>query len=83
MVARLGVTGSDQATDLGPVQGRVAALGRLSGRPLAVGFGLSDAASLAAVRSWGATPVVGSALVKALAEGVSLTDFLTPRTGQS
>lgn len=83
VVARLGVTGSDQATDLGPVQERVAALGRLSGRPLAVGFGLSDAASLAAVRSWGATPVVGSALVKALAEGVSLTDFLTPRTGQS
>ena len=83
VVARLGVTGSDQATDLGPVQERVAALGRLSGRPLAVGFGLSDAASLATVRSWGATPVVGSALVKALAEGVSLTDFLTPRTGQS
>jgi tryptophan synthase alpha chain len=81
VVARLGVTGADLATDLAPVQARVAALRRLSDRPLAVGFGLNDAASLAQVRAWGATPVIGSALVKALAEGGSLTDFLAPRLG--
>jgi tryptophan synthase alpha subunit len=54
----------------------VAALRALADRPLAVGFGLSDAASLAAVRAMGATPVVGSALVQALAEGRSLRDVL-------
>ncbi|MBK8725438.1 MAG: tryptophan synthase subunit alpha [Holophagaceae bacterium] len=79
VVARLGVTGSDQATDLAPVRERVAALRGLSERPLAVGFGLGDPASLAAVRRWGTTPVVGSALVKALAAGTGLTGFLTPR----
>lgn len=79
VVARLGVTGADQATDLAPVKARVEALKALTDRPLAVGFGLSDPASLAEVRRWGATPVVGSALVKALAEGPSLGPFLASR----
>jgi tryptophan synthase alpha subunit len=48
-------------------------------RPLAVGFGLSDARSLAAIRAIGATPVVGSALVQELAEGRSLREALLPR----
>ncbi len=81
VVARLGVTGSDQATDLAPVKARVDVLRNLSDRPLAVGFGLSDPVSLAQVRGWGATPVVGSALVKALAEGASLRGFLESRLG--
>jgi tryptophan synthase alpha chain len=79
VVARLGVTGAGLATDLAPVAERVRALSRITSRPLAVGFGLSDPPVLAAVRALGATPVVGSALAKALRDGESLTAFLRPR----
>ncbi|WP_306589386.1 tryptophan synthase subunit alpha [Geothrix sp. 21YS21S-4] len=81
VVARLGVTGTATNIDLAPVAGRVAALRALSDRPLAVGFGLSDAASLAEVRSLGATPIVGSALVRALDEGRTLKESLLPLLG--
>jgi len=47
VVARLGVTGTGQDTDLAPVSQRVMDLKVLSDRPLAVGFGLSDLRSLA------------------------------------
>jgi tryptophan synthase alpha chain len=76
VVARLGVTGAGQETDLAPVRERMADLGTFTARPLAVGFGLSDAASLAAVRAMGATPVIGSALVRELAGGKSLAACL-------
>ena len=79
VVARLGVTGTGIGTDLAPVHARVKALRGLTDRPLAVGFGLGDPASLAAVRAMGATPVVGSALVQALHEGQGLVDFLSSR----
>ncbi len=79
VVARLGVTGAATETDLAPVRERVAALQALTTRPLAVGFGLSDPASLQAVRAFGATPVVGSALVKELAEGRGLGEALRAR----
>ena len=59
------------------VEARLRALG--TDRPLAVGFGLDDPASLARVRAMGAVPVVGSALVAALAGGMDLTAFLRPR----
>lgn len=78
IVARLGVTGTGQGTDLAPVRERVRDLKTLTARPLAVGFGLSDADSLAAVRVLGATPVVGSALVQALAQGRGLREILAP-----
>jgi len=78
VVARLGVTGTGQGTDLIPVRDRVTGLKALTARPLAVGFGLSDAASLAAVRALGTTPVVGSALVQALADGNTLRKILVP-----
>ncbi|HEY3271082.1 MAG TPA: tryptophan synthase subunit alpha [Geothrix sp.] len=78
IVARLGVTGTGQGTDLGPVRERVRNLKAFTSRPLAVGFGLSDADSLAAVRALGATPVVGSALVQALAQGRGLREILSP-----
>ena len=81
VVARLGVTGTGDAVDLLPVRDRVAALRSLSDRPLAVGFGLSDPLALAAVREMGATPVIGSALVQALAAGQTLTAFLHSRVG--
>ena len=78
VVARLGVTGTGQGTDLAPVRERVTHLRDISSRPLAVGFGLSDAASLAAVRAMGATPVIGSALVRELADGKGLLATLAP-----
>ena len=81
VVARLGVTGSGQGTDLTPVAARLADLRAASDRPLAVGFGLDDPASLAQVRAMGAVPVIGSALVAALAKGTDLKAFLGPRLG--
>lgn len=83
VVARLGVTGTGQASDLAPVRERVAELGRITSRPLAVGFGLSDADSLDAVRAMGAVPVVGSALVSALQGGKSLRESLTALGGKA
>lgn len=79
MVARLGVTGTGQDTDLGPVSRRVAELKTVSDRPLAVGFGLSDPRSLASIRGVGATPVIGSALVQELSQGRSVSEALAPR----
>jgi tryptophan synthase alpha chain len=79
VVARLGVTGAGQDTDLVPVTQRVADLKSLTGRPLAVGFGLSDSRSLAAIRTLGATPVIGSALVQELADGQTLREALSLR----
>ena len=79
VVARLGVTGTGQDTDLGPVSRRVADLKGLVDRPLAVGFGLSDSRSLAAIRAMGATPVIGSALVQELVKGRSLREALASR----
>jgi tryptophan synthase alpha chain len=79
VVARLGVTGTGQALDLEPVTKRVAELQGLTARPLAVGFGLSDPRSLRAVRSMGATPVIGSALVQELAEGRGFQEAVAPR----
>ncbi|HJW33319.1 MAG TPA: tryptophan synthase subunit alpha [Holophagaceae bacterium] len=79
VVARLGVTGGASAMDLGPVEARVAGLRAITSRPLAVGFGLSDAGSLQAIRELGATPVIGSALVAELAAGGTLRGSLVPR----
>jgi tryptophan synthase alpha chain len=79
LVARLGVTGTGQDTDLGPVADRVKDLKQVTTRPLAVGFGLSDPRSLAAVRALGATPVIGSALVRGLATGKGLQELLASR----
>ncbi|BDU73318.1 tryptophan synthase subunit alpha [Mesoterricola silvestris] len=79
VVARLGVTGAGQGTDLAPVAQRLEALKGLTDRPLAVGFGLDDPASLERVRALGAVPVVGSALVAALAGGADPAAFLAPR----
>lgn len=83
VVARLGVTGGASSSDLGPVETRLADLRALTTRPLAVGFGLSDAQSLQAIRELGATPVIGSALVAELAEGGSLRRALEMRLPQT
>lgn len=79
VVARLGVTGTGQGTDLGPVAARVRDLQGITARPLAVGFGLSDPASLRAVRTLCATPVIGSALVADLTLGRPIKACLESR----
>ena len=66
VVARLGITG-EGTHDFAPIAERVAVLLTITDRPLAVGFGLSEPAALASIRAMGATPVVGTALVQALA----------------
>ncbi len=83
VVARLGVTGGGAAADPNPVATRLAELRAITTRPLAVGFGLSDARSLQAIRELGATPVIGSALVAELAEGGSLRQALAERLPQA
>lgn len=84
VVARLGVTGvGGGALDGGHLRARITGLSGLGSRPLAVGFGLSDPASLTAVRDLGATPVIGSALVEALHQGKSLAEALVDRLPQS
>lgn len=79
VVARLGVTGSAVGPELGPIALRLGELKALTERPLALGFGLSDPAGLAAVRAMGATPVIGSALVQELSDGKSLQEALRDR----
>ncbi|HEX9011618.1 MAG TPA: tryptophan synthase subunit alpha [Holophagaceae bacterium] len=79
VVARLGVTGAGPATDLDPLAARVRELQGVTTRPLAVGFGLSDPASLRAVRALGATPVIGSALVADLTLGRPIKTCLETR----
>lgn len=76
VVARLGVTGSAGEPDWAALQARIEDLQRITDRPLAVGFGLGDAASLDRIRSLGVVPVVGSALAGALAAGRSLRTVL-------
>ncbi len=68
VVARLGITG-EGTHDFAPIAARVAALHAIGDRPLAVGFGLSEPQALDSIRAMGATPVVGTALVQALAVG--------------
>ena len=79
VVARLGVTGAGQATDLGPLTARLRDLRGITARPLAVGFGLSDPASLQTVRDLGATPIIGSALVEELTSGSLIRTSLGAR----
>ncbi|HJV90836.1 MAG TPA: tryptophan synthase subunit alpha [Holophagaceae bacterium] len=83
VVARLGVTGGAASADPGPVAARLEALRRVTSRPLAVGFGLSDARSLQVIRDLGATPVIGSALAAELAGGGGLKEVLEPRLPQA
>jgi tryptophan synthase alpha subunit len=80
VVARLGVTGAGQDLDLNPLFQRLEELQGITERPLAVGFGLADPASMAALRSRGATPVIGSALVPQLAQGCGLAEVLSRLT---
>ncbi len=60
-----GVTGANRLS-LEPVRGRVAAIKRRTTVPVAVGFGVRDAASAAAIADFADAVVIGSALVEHL-----------------
>jgi tryptophan synthase alpha chain len=65
-VSFAGITGADRL-DLAPVQARVAAIKSRTQTPLAVGFGVRDAASASAIAQFADAVVIGSALVEKLA----------------
>lgn len=64
-----GITGADRL-ELEPVRARLAELRRASPVPVAVGFGIKDAETAAALAADADAVVVGSALVERLAEAV-------------
>jgi len=72
-VSFAGVTGAGLLS-VDAVRERVAALRTLDGAPVAVGFGVRDAASAAALGAFADAVVVGSALVEALADAVDSAD---------
>ena len=81
-VSFAGVTGA-AGLDVDALRSRIAPL--RGGLPIAVGFGVRDAASAAAIAQFADAVVIGSALVTALADASSPTDaahrattFLTP-----
>ena len=84
-VSFAGVTGANRL-DLAPVRARVAAIKTLApALPVAVGFGVRDAASAAAIAGFADAVVIGSALVEQLANSAgasAVTDaaraFLAP-----
>ncbi len=72
-VSFAGVTGAGFLS-VDAVRERVAALRTLGGAPVAVGFGVRDAASAAALGAFADAVVVGSALVETLADATSSAD---------
>jgi tryptophan synthase alpha chain len=66
-LARTGVTGSGGG-DAGALPQRVAALRRLTPLPIAVGFGIADAARARALKGVADAVVVGAAFMRAVAE---------------
>lgn len=66
-LARTGVTGAGGG-DAAGLPGRVAALRRVTPLPVAVGFGISDAAGARALRGVPDAVVVGAAFMRAVAE---------------
>jgi tryptophan synthase alpha chain len=83
-VSFAGVTGADRL-DLGPVRARVASIKARSRVPVAVGFGVRDAATAATIGQFADAVVIGSALVAQLATCAgedaicaAAKDFLAP-----
>ena len=67
VVSRLGVTGAGAAPDLAPLRKQIEMLRELTGKPLAVGFGISRPAQVQEVRDLADGIIVGSALIDAYA----------------
>ena len=75
-VSFAGVTGANRL-DLAPVSARVAAIRTRAQVPVAVGFGVRDAASAAAIAQFADAVVIGSALVAHLENRVTADDVCT------
>lgn len=75
-VSFAGVTGADRL-DLAPVRSRVAAIRARARVPVAVGFGVRDAASAASIGEFADAVVIGSALVAQLANCTSVDAVCT------
>ena len=69
MVSRLGVTGTKDTPDTDEVRAQLQRIRKMTGRPIAVGFGISKAPHIVAIRDYTDGVVVGSAIVDAYATG--------------
>ena len=69
-VSFAGITGADRL-DLAPVHARVDAIKSRTQTPVAVGFGVRDAASASAIAQFADAVVIGSALVEKLANSAT------------
>jgi len=76
LISRLGVTGGG-TTIGGDLQGAVMAVRAVTALPVAVGFGIGTGAQAAAVAEFADGVVVGSALVRAMGEGLEAARTLT------
>jgi len=65
VVSRLGVTGAGEAPDFAPLRKQIAMLREITNKPLAVGFGISSADHVRAVKDLVDGVIVGSALIDA------------------
>ncbi|HEU5016665.1 MAG TPA: tryptophan synthase subunit alpha [Pseudolabrys sp.] len=81
-VSITGITGS-AAPDAGKVSAAVARIKRHTGLPVAVGFGVKDAASARAIAAGADAVVVGSALVEALRASLDKDGNATDKTVKS
>jgi tryptophan synthase alpha chain len=72
-VSFAGITGADRLS-LGDVRERVATIRRATRTPVAVGFGVRDATSTAAIGEFADAVVIGSALVEKLAASADVDD---------
>ncbi len=78
-VSFAGVTGAN-SLDVAGIRERVEGMRRSLPLPVAVGFGIKDAASAAAVAEYADGVVIGSALVQHLAESTGLEDAVARAT---
>ncbi|MGH7684429.1 MAG: tryptophan synthase subunit alpha [Vulcanimicrobiaceae bacterium] len=67
LVSRLGVTGSKDAPHMDSVREQLGRLRKMTGRPIAVGFGISKAPHIVGVRDYTDGVIIGSALIDAYA----------------
>ena len=67
LVSRLGVTGSKEAPNLDSVREQLSRIRKMTGRPIAVGFGISKAPHIVGVRDYTDGVIVGSAIIESYA----------------